>query len=302
MMELRHLRYFAAVAEERNFTRAAEALGVAQPPLSRQIRDLEIELGIELFDRDSRPIKLTEAGRIFNEQATRILASVEQLRRSMQRLSLNPRRRYVLGFVGSLVYGAMPDVVRNFRAGVADLDVQLLEMTTLEQVAALKDGRIDAGLGRIRIDDPAVRREVLQEEPLVAAIGAGDALASADSVSLADLMTRKLIVYPSQPRPSYADQVLTILRDHGLHPDEVEEVREVQVALGLVASEAGIAIVPASMRRVHRDDIRYVPLRDEGATSPIILSLRVSDASAETLVLERIARDLFRCPANPAPR
>ena len=95
-MELRHLRYFAAVAEKRNFTSAAESLGVAQPPLSRQIRDLERELGVELFDRTTRPIGLTEAGRIFDAQATRILASVEQLRRSTAGSSLDRRRRYVV--------------------------------------------------------------------------------------------------------------------------------------------------------------------------------------------------------------
>ncbi len=294
MMELRHLRYLVAIAAERNFSRAAEILGVAQPPLSRQIRELEEELGVELFDRSTRPIKLTEPGRLFNEQATRILASMEQLRRSMQRLSETPRRRYVVGFAASLVYGAMPEVLRSFRAEVADLDVQLLEMTTLEQVIALKDGRVDAGFGRIRIDDPGVRREVLQEEPLVAAIGAADPLAAGACVSLSELIVRKLIVYPSQPRPSYADQLLSILRDHGVTPEDVEEVREVQVALGLVAAEAGIAIVPASMRRVQRDDIRYLPIKDNGVTSPIILSARSSDISNETLALEKIARRLFK--------
>ncbi|KEZ12032.1 putative transcriptional regulator [Sphingobium yanoikuyae] len=293
-MELRHLRYFEAVAAERNFTRAAERLGVAQPPLSRQIRELEIELGVALFDRDSRPIRLTEAGRIFHEQATRILSSIEQLRRSMQRLTQSAQRRFVVGFVGSIVYGMMPGVIREFRARADGLEIQLLEMSTIEQVVALKDGRIDAGLGRILIDDPAIQREVLQDEPLIAAIGTADTLAAADSISLSDLMARKLLVYPSQPRPSYADQVLTILRDHGLTHTDVEEVRDVQVTLGLVASEAGVALVPSSMRHVQHDDIIYVRVRDEGATSPIILSFRVGDSSADVRLFEQIARQLFR--------
>lgn len=293
-MDLRHIRYFEAVAAERNFTRAAERLGVAQPPLSRQIKELELELGVVLFDRDSRPIRLTEAGRIFHEQATRILSSTEQLRRSMQRLSGSEKRRFVVGFVASIVYGVMPEVIREFRAQSEGLEIQLLEMTTLEQVIALKDGRVDAGLGRIRIDDPAIQREVLQEEALVAAIGSADPLARADSLTLSDLITRKLLVYPSQPRPSYADQVFTILRDHGLAHDNVEEVRDVQVALGLVASEAGLALVPSSMRHVQRNDITYVRIRDEGATSPIILSVRVGDTSREVRLFEQIARDTFR--------
>lgn len=293
-MDLRHIRYFEAVAAERNFTRAAERLGVAQPPLSRQIKELELELGVVLFDRDSRPIRLTEAGRIFHEQATRILSSTEQLCRSMRRLSASEKRRFVVGFVASIVYGMMPEVIREFRARSEGLEIQLLEMTTLEQVIALKDGRIDAGLGRIRIDDPAIQREVLQEEALIAAIGSADPLARADSLTLSDLITRKLLVYPSQPRPSYADQVFTILRDHGLAHDDVEEVRDVQVALGLVASEAGLALVPSSMRHVQRNDITYVRIRDEAATSPIILSVRVGDSSREVRLFEQIARDTFR--------
>ena len=293
-MDLRHIRYFEAVAAERNFTRAAERLGVAQPPLSRQIKELELELGVVLFDRDSRPIRLTEAGRIFHEQATRILSSTEQLSRSMRRLSASEKRRFVVGFVASIVYGMMPEVIREFRARSEGLEIQLLEMTTLEQVIALKDGRIDAGLGRIRIDDPAIQREVLQEEALIAAIGSADPLARADSLTLSDLITRKLLVYPSQPRPSYADQVFTILRDHGLAHDNVEEVRDVQVALGLVASEAGLALVPSSMRHVQRSDITYVRIRDEAATSPIILSVRVGDTSREVRLFEQIARDTFR--------
>lgn len=293
-MELRHIRYFEAVAAERNFTRAAERLGVAQPPLSRQIRELEVELGVTLFDRDSRPIRLTEAGRIFHEQATRILSSMEQLRRSMHRLSESGTRRFVVGFVASIVYGVMPEVIRKFRARSEGLEIQLLEMTTLEQVVALKDGRIDAGLGRIRIDDPAIQREVLQEEPLIAAVGSADPLAQADSIALSDLMTHKLLVYPSQPRPSYADQVVAILRDHGLEHSEVEEVRDVQVALGLVASEAGLALVPSSMKHVQRYDITYVRVRDEGVTSPIILSLRTGDSSADVRLFQQIARQTFR--------
>jgi DNA-binding transcriptional LysR family regulator len=293
MVELRHIRYFEAVAAERNFTRAAERLGVAQPPLSRQIKELEVELGVALFDRDSRPIRLTEAGRIFHEQATRILSSTEQLRRSMQRLSETGRRRFVVGFVASIVYGMMPKVIRDFRASSDGLEIQLLEMTTLEQVVALKDGRIDAGLGRIRIDDPAIKRHVLQEEPLIAAIGSADPLARADSIALSDLLAHKLLVYPSQPRPSYADQVLRILRDHGLVHDDVEEVRDVQVALGLVASEAGLALVPSSMRHVQRDDITYVRIRDEGAISPIILSFRDGDSSEDARLFEQVSRQTF---------
>jgi DNA-binding transcriptional LysR family regulator len=298
-MELRHLRYAVTVADEGNFTHAAKRLGVAQPPLSRQIRDLEVELGNPLFDRNSRPIRLTEAGRIFYEQASQILAGVEQLRRSMHSIAHTDRRRFVIGFVGSVIYGPMPRLVRRFRTAAPLVEVQLVEMTTLEQVAALKDGRIDAGVGRLRIDDPAVRRELLHLEPLVAAIASDHALAqSSDAISLTVLAAEPLIVYPSQPRPSYADQVLQIFRDHGLQPLHVSEVREVQTALGLVAAQSGVAIVPEALRRLQRDDVVYRPILESDAVSPIIMSFRIGDISREARFLEQICAEMY----GPDPR
>jgi DNA-binding transcriptional LysR family regulator len=279
----------------RNFTRAAETLGVAQPPLSRQIRDLEAELGVVLVDRDSRPVKLTEAGRLFHEQAMQILAGVEQSRASMRRFAANERRRFVIGFVGSILYGSVPEMIRRFRKSKPEVDVQLIELTTLEQVAALKTARIDAGLGRIRIDDPAVQREILHEEPLVIAVAADHRLAGDPRpLKMAEIVGDVLIVYPSQPRPSYADQVLRLLRDHGVKPEHVSEVREVQTALGLVAAQSGVALVPASLARLRRDDIVYRPILEKDVVSPIILSHRLGDASTEVQRLKIIARDIYR--------
>lgn len=293
-MELRHLRYFDAVARAGNFTRAADALGIAQPPLSRQIRELEAELGITLFDRESRPVRLTEAGRVAHEQAARVLAALEELRRTMRQVAGVGSRRFVIGFVGSVLYGAMPNLLRAFRAQAPQVDVQLLELTTLQQVAALKEGRIDVAVGRIRIDDPAVRREVLHEEPLVAALSASAPLALGHGpVALAELSAETLLVYPSQPRPSYADQVLALFRDHGLQLRRIVEVREVQTALGMVAAEAGVALVPASLGRIAREGIRFRSVREYDAASPIIFSRRSGDTRPETALFEEIARALY---------
>lgn len=293
-MELRHLRYFDAVATERNFTRAAARIGVAQPPLSRQIRELERELGVTLFDRGSRPIRLTGAGRLFYDQCAQILAGVDQLGASMRHFRDGSGQLFMIGVVGSIMQGAMPAMIRKFRTRIPQIDVELVEMTTVEQVAALKDGRIDAGLGRVRIDDPGIRREILYDEPLIAAVPVGHALADGrGSVRLLDLRQDTLILYPSQPRPSYADQVLGLFRDVGGMPGKVREVREIQTALGLVASEAGIAIVPLSMRNVQRADIAYLPIADRNALSPIILSQRFTDESRPATLFRDIGRAEF---------
>lgn len=293
-MELRHLRYFDAVASERNFTRAAERLGVAQPPLSRQIRDLEMELGVALFERGTRPVKLTEAGRLFYEQAAQILANFEQLRQSMKLFVAHEHRRYVIGFVGSVAYGAMPEMVRMFRAASSKVEVHLVGMTTVEQISALKDGRIDAGIGRIRIEDPAVRRVTLCFEPLAAALAADHPLATkGGAVTLPELSGESLVVYPSQPRPSYADFVLRLFRDHGFRPARVSEVRDVQTALGLVAAQLGYALVPRTMNRLQRVDIAYRAVEGANISSPIILSTRIGDVSEATRMLEEIGKRIY---------
>jgi len=290
-MELRHLRYFDAVASERNFTRAAEKIGVAQPPLSRQIRELEVELGAELFDRSIRPVRLTEAGRLLHDQCIRILASIDQLGESIRHLQGGSRGLFIVGVVGSIMQGAMPAMIRTFRTQMPEMEVELVELTTVQQVAALKDGRIDAGLGRVRIDDPSVRREILYEEPLIAALPANHPLAhDRGPVGLADLRHDMLILYPSRPRPSYADQLLGLFRDLGAVPEKAREVREVQTALGLVASQAGIAVVPSSMRYVQRADVVYRPIADANAHSPIILSQRIGDESKSAVLFREVGR------------
>lgn len=293
-MELRHLRSFMAVAAEQNFTRAADRLGIAQPPLSRHIKELEQDLGVALFDRGSRPVRLTEAGRILHQQAAQILASIDQIPKTMQQYASAQQPRFVMGVVGSIMHGALAEMVRRFRAHAADTDVELVEMTTIQQVAALKAGRIDAGLGRVRVDDPAIRREILFQEPLVAALSPTDLPAQPDTeVSLEALAAGTLIIYPSQPRPSYADQLLTIMRDHGCNPRRIIEVREVHTALGLVAAQSGRAIVPASMQNIQRADICYVPIA-ERPTSPIILSQRHADTTDRAVLIRDIGHAIFR--------
>lgn len=293
-MELRHLRYFTAVARERNFSRAADAVGIAQPPLSRQIRELEIELGVILVDRASRPIRLTEAGRLFHDQALHILAAAEQLRLSMQSFAAAKRRRFVIGFVGSIVYGMMPRLVRGFRVAAPHLDVDLIEMTTLEQVAALKDGRIDVALGRLQMDDPAVFGTVLLEEALVVAVAECDSLAQSTApLALRDLTDTTLIVYPNRPRPSYADQVLQLFRNQSLCPAHVHEVRELQTALGLVAAQGGVAIVPRSVQRLRLGGMVYRSLEGTENVSPVIMRRRRNDLTPEGRIFEQLAREVY---------
>ncbi|MCI3945914.1 Aromatic hydrocarbon utilization transcriptional regulator CatR (LysR family) [Pseudomonas syringae] len=275
-MELRHLRYFRVVAETLNFTRAAEQLHLAQPPLSRQIQQLEDELGVALLQR-TRPLRLTEAGRFFYEQTVQLLEQLSRVCDDTQRIDQGHRRWLGIGFAPSTLYGALPELIRRLRSD-GGIELGLTEMVTLQQVEALKSGRIDIGFGRIQINDTAVVQKIIRQDPLVAVVPSGHHLLGA-AVSLEQLAQETFILYPGNVRPSYADHVLGLFTRNDLKIRVAQMTNELQTAIGLVAAGIGIALVPASVQRLHRDDIGYVPLLDPSATSPIIVSYRAGDSS-----------------------
>jgi DNA-binding transcriptional LysR family regulator len=302
-MELRHLRYFVAVAEERNFTRAAERLHMAQPPLSRSIQQLEETLEVQLFQRDSRPLKLTETGKFFYAHAVQLLAQTAELE-SMTRRVGNIERSLSVGFVGSTLYGMLPKIIRRFRDENATVELSLHEMSTMDQIRALKDGQIDVGFGRIRHEDANIRRVILREEKMIVALPEGHPLSLVKPVlALSDLVNETLIIFPKSPRPSFADQVLSGFEDRGLKPRRIYEVRELQIALGLVAAGEGISVVPSSVYGLKRDDVSYKELDDPTLVSPIIMSTRMLDESRDLReMLELIYRLYEEEKISYAPR
>ncbi|HDU7916322.1 TPA: LysR family transcriptional regulator [Serratia marcescens] len=291
-MELRHLRYFIAVAEEQNFSRAAERLHISQPPLSRQIQQLEASLGVRLFKRGSRPLVLTAAGRFLYGHALQFLAQSLELKTMTQRVG-QVERPLSLGFVASTLYDILPQLIRRFRTAHPEVGLSLHEMTTLEQTRALKEGKIDVGFGRIRYEDMHIRRIILREEPLMAALAADHPLARSEGLTLRALQAETLIVYPQTPRPSFADQVLATFRDRALVPRKIMEVRELQVALGLVAAGEGIALVPHCLHSLKRPDVVYNALNEQRLVSPIIMSIRQLDESEDIKTLLRMIYTLY---------
>lgn len=300
-MELRHLRYFTTVAAEGSFSRAAEKLNIAQPPLSRQVQQLEEELGVRLLDR-GRPLTLTEPGRYLFEQGRQVLQRVDEMKAMTKRIAKGMVLQFNIGFVASTLYDALPELIRRFRIAVPGVDVQLIELTTMEQVAALKDGRIDIGFGRIKFEDERVIRKVIREEKLCLAVPLGHALAGAGTkLRLKDTAGEPLIIYPKSPRPSYADQVLGFYADAGVEPTIGMEARELQTALGLVASGGGICVVPASVRRLGRDDVRFIDLDEPKLTSPIIMSYRKNDSSRLLAQLITLVREFDKWSDGTTP-
>ena len=294
-MDSRQLRYFVAVARERNFTRAAEKLHIAQPPLSRQIQQLEEEFGVTLIDRGSRPLALTDAGRLLLEQAVQVIDRMDEIKAMLGRIREAKKLRFSIGFVPSTLYGYLPEVIRRYRKARPGVELTLLELTTVEQIGALKEGRIDVGFGRIAFDDPLIERALLRNEKLCAALPLGHALASRiGPIRLEELAGDPFVIYPRTPRPSYADQVLALLRERGITPPALHEVREVQTALGLVAADVGVCLVPSSVQRLRRDNVVYRPLDEAAAVSPIIMSTRKGDRSSEIDLLLKLIREIYR--------
>lgn len=299
-MELRHLRYFEALAATLNFTRAAERLHISQPPLSRQIQQLEEELGVALIDRTARPLALTRAGAFFYEQATQILARVQELTVATRRLGKGQRRWIGVGFVPSMLYGLLPDVIHRFVAENPEVDINLTELTTIQQVEALRAGRIDVGFGRLNLEGEGLDYTLIQQDPLVAAVPASSPLADPGiSLGLADLARHTLILYPAHPRPSFADQVLAQFRAREIPVTSSFETNGLQTAIGLVAAGVGITVVPSSVQRLRRDDVVYRKIGDSSMSSPILMVTRSGDASPD---LARLCRAVLetRPPAVEA--
>ncbi len=186
-------------------------------------------------------------------------------------------------------------MIRRYRNARPEVEITLHEMTSLEQIVALKEGRIDVGFGRIPHDDPMVDRVLMRNERLMVAVPGTHALAAGPGpLRLADLADLPLIVYPKAPRPSYADQVLALFRDRDLRPPLVREVKELQTALGLVAAESGVSVVPASVERLRRDNVLYMSLDEPDAISPIIMSKRRDDPSPEIALVLKLIRQMYR--------
>lgn len=224
-----------------------------------------------------------------------VLDRMDEMKAMVARLRDAERTRLGLGFVASTLYGYLPEVIRRYRAARPDVELTLLELTTMEQIAALKEGRIDVGFGRIPFNDASLERTVLRNEKLCAALPLTHRLSSCTGLlKLEELAGDALVVYPKAPRPSYADQVLALFRDRGLKPMRVHEVRELQTALGLVAAETGVCIVPASVERLRRDNVVYRRLDEPEAVSPIIMSARKGDRSPEIGLILRLVKEMYR--------
>ena len=280
-MELRHLRYFLAVAEELNFTRAAERLGISQPPLTQQVKALEAELGVALLDRSAYRIELTDAGRIFAAEAARILGDARSAMQAARRAATGATGRVRVGFTESASFNPLvTSSLRSFRSDYPAVEVSLEEHPSTELIVALREGRIDTAF--VRPPLPAERGltlDLLEKEPLVVAVPSGHILARRQQVDLGALAAETFILYPRAVRPGLADTVVAACEAAGFTPKVGQYAPQLSSTINLVAASLGISIVPDSMRCLQAGAVTYVPLCGEPLHALLGIAYRVDEGS-----------------------
>lgn len=279
-MELRHLRYFLTVAETLHFGRAATRLGMAQPPLSRQIQELEAEIGAQLFQRTPRGVALTDAGTVFAQRAMQILAISEEAISEARDASAGRAGRLVIGFVHAITYSLLPQLLPGFRNRYPGIAVALREVTVLDKESALLSEQVDIGIYRPPARHPEIASLQLAEEGFVLALPASHPLARRRRVPVAALAGERLILFPAlRGDVGLSGTIAAFLRQHGIPVKAGEEVRTIHTALGLVLAGAGVTIVPESCTMVRLPGLAYRPFVEPTTRVSSSLCWRTGDNS-----------------------
>lgn len=261
-MNLRLLHAFVVLAEERNFTRAAARLRIAQPALSQQIRSLEQQLGMGLVDRAGRPVRLTEAGAFLLTQARSILATWEQTEREASAIAAGTRGWLAIGFTRSSMYSVLPPALRAFHEANPRVELELHEMVTEEQADALTEGRIHVGIGRQPERIAGCTSRTVLRERVVVVLPPDHPNAADAEVRIADLADTPVVLYPRHPAAQFARSIESLYRDAGIVPDVAHRTFEIQTAIGLVAAGLGVTFVGESVAALARPDVVYRPVAD----------------------------------------
>lgn len=281
-MELRHLRYFVAVAEELHFTRAAERLHIAQPPLSQQIRALEDELGVQLLERHQRSVRLTAAGERFLLRARALLDDSRQAADEARRVARGELGELRIGFTSSLpLMSVLPACLQQFRLARPEVTLHFHEQFTREQFQLLRQRKLDVGVVRFNRDEDTPGMEVreVRRDRLCVVLPAAHPLAAHEALCIADLQAERVIGYPAGNGNWLNNRLHVLARQNGFSWQVHQLAGEATTQIGLVAAGLGIAVLPAPLQCVQLPDIRYVPLTDEDAYMTLAVAWRSGDNS-----------------------
>jgi DNA-binding transcriptional LysR family regulator len=283
-MELRHLRYFVAVAEELNFTRAAERMGIAQPPLSSQIRDLENEIGTPLFRRVPRGAELTEAGAVFLPEALAILANVESAKKVALNGAKGENGRIRIGFTGSTSFSEIvPRTIRWFRRAYPNVELFLSELNTTQLLDQLEHGLLDAAFIRpARETPPRLRITQLGEDAMMIVLPSSHALATEYALPLQALAGEAFVMFSRTLGPHLYDEVINSCRQAGFEPRIGQVAPQITSIANLVAVELGVSIVPAAIANINVPGVVFKPITGLAPVARLALATRIDDHTAVT--------------------
>jgi DNA-binding transcriptional LysR family regulator len=280
-MELRHIRYFLAVAEERNFTRAAARVGIGQPPLSLQIRDLEAEIGAKLFHRVPQGVELTEAGSAFLEAVRGFPSLAERAVQAARRAARGVLGSLRLGFTGSAVFNPIvPSTIRAFRRAYPEVDLTLEEAATTGLVSGLREGTLDAVFLRPGAEATEEMQLLdLAAEPMLIVLPASHQAAALAKVKLESLRDDAFIITQRAVIPTIFDTVLAACRKAGFDPRFGQSAPQLSAVVTLVAAELGVSVVPASMCQVQVTGVVYREIEGEAVIARLVLGWRRGETS-----------------------
>jgi len=271
-MELRHLRYFVSVAEALSFTRAAEKLHTAQPSLTRQIKDLEEELGVQLLNRTKRQVTLTDEGRSFLVDAKRVLALAAETVASVRRLRSGETRAFNVGYVSNLFYDLLPNTLASFHRSFPTVSVNLFDLSCGEQFRALEDGRLD--LGFVGLHEPIARRglefRAVVSYKTVVALPKGDPLAGKATVEMKALASMFFIGMSESSYPGYRDWLTRTCRHAAFTPKVLQDVDLERTMIHAIAAGLGVALVPEQLKKLEHDNVVFRPINPPVATEGCI--------------------------------
>lgn len=299
-MELRHLRYFSAVADTQHFGRAADRLHLAQPALSQAIRQLEAELGTPLFVRTTRQVALTPAGEFFREETTRILAAIDDSVRGVRRIAEGRQGLLRIAFTGTAAHTQLPRIARAVKRELPGLALEIhADLLTAAQVARLTDGSLDLGVLRPPTTGDVLTVRTIAREPLVLAVAADHRLAEAPVVSMADLRTEDFIAFTGASSV-VNEAVLRSCREAGFTPTVSHQAPGTTVMLPLVAADLGVALVPASVRA---SPLAGVVFRDvpDAASLDLALAWRTDDPDPALLAVLEVLEAAGLFSPTPEP-
>ena len=278
-MDFKHLKYFVAVAEELHFGRAAERLQMAQPPLSRQIAQLERGLDVLLFDRSRSQIRLTQAGETLFERARELLELLDSTCRETTLIGKGGAGMLRIGFVGSATHGPLPRLIKAFRCRYPPVDLALYTMNNAESERALVQREIDIAVARPWLSGNEFRTDILNSEPFILALPEDSEWSKADKVALADLHNEVFVLFPRRPRPAYCDSILEACRQEGFTPKQPVMSQDFQTAISLVSVGVGISVVPESVSQSKISGIAFRPYIGANPGTSLSIHARLDNQS-----------------------